>query len=272
MPNQTHDAVNHYFSGQGVMMVGLRDDVTGEPIGLRPVGNVPDAKITIATTVLDHKGSQDGQRATDHRLQTEIKLTLSITIENWIAENIAKATRGGATSVAAGTVVGATYEGFAGMVTAFQHIRVSAVTVSAGGLLTRFVDADTPWDYRLNEEAGSIMLNDGISPNAAVDNLIIPSPTTDPITLTVGYAYEEQFLVDALTEPIVDNWVRFEGLNTAEENDPVVIDVFRFQNDPLKELAMLSDTYGQFMLEGSILKDDTRQSGSKYFIIKKVAE
>jgi hypothetical protein len=33
---------------------------------------------------------------------------------------------------------------------------------------------------------------------------------------------------------------------------------------------MLSDTYGQFQLEGSVLKDDTRQTGSKYFSVKKL--
>jgi len=76
--------------------------------------------------------------------------------------------------------------------------------------------------------------------------------------------------VSALTRPITDNWLRFEGLNTVEENSPVIVDVFRFSNDPLKELALLSDTFGQFVIEGSVLKDDTRLSGSNYFSIKKL--
>jgi len=46
--------------------------------------------------------------------------------------------------------------------------------------------------------------------------------------------------------------------------------VFRFSNDPLKELLLLSDTFGQFAIEGSVLKDDTRLYGSNYFSIKKL--
>ena len=90
----TFDAANWYFSGQGVIMVGRRDPITGNPIGLRPVGNCPEMRIAVATTVVNHKGSQDGQRATDARLQTEVKVTCSITVENWNAKNLAEATRG----------------------------------------------------------------------------------------------------------------------------------------------------------------------------------
>ena len=99
-----------------------------------------------------------------------------------------------------------------------------------------------------------------------------PASPADPEgdTLTVTYNYGEQYLVSSLTRPITDNWLRFEGLNTIEENSPVIVDVFRFSNDPLKELALLSDTFGQFVIEGSVLKDDTRLSGSNYFSIKKL--
>ena len=88
--------------------------------------------------------------------------------------------------------------------------------------------------------------------------------------VTVNYSYGEQYLVSSLTRPITDNWLRFEGLNTIESNSPVIVDVFRFSNDPLKELALLSDTFGQFVIEGSVLKDDTRLHGSNYFSIKKL--
>jgi hypothetical protein len=85
----TFDAANWYFSGQGVIMIGRRDPVTGNPIGLRPVGNCPEMRLTMGTTVVNHKGSQDGQRATDARLQTEVNVTASITVENWNAANLA---------------------------------------------------------------------------------------------------------------------------------------------------------------------------------------
>jgi len=265
----TFDAANHYFSGQGVVMIGRRDPTTGNPIGLRPVGNVPDMKLAIGTTVVEHKGSQDGQRATDARLQTEIKVNCTITIENWIAANLAKALRGDATTLASGTATDEAIIGFPGLVTALRYIKVAAVVVKQGATtLTRYTDGTVPWDYKLNADAGSIMLNDAVL--MAYVGYVPTSPVTAGAALTVSYTYVSQQLVDPLTQALNDSWLRFEGLNTVEENAPVIVDIFRFSNDPLKELALLSDTFGQFVLEGAVLKDDTRLSGSKYFSIKRL--
>jgi hypothetical protein len=39
----------------------------------------------------------------------------------------------------------------------------------------------------------------------------------------------------------------------------------------LRELALISDTFGQFVLEGTVLKDATRPPGmSAYFQVKKL--
>lgn len=264
----TFDAANFYYSGQGVVMIGFKDPVTGQPTGLRPIGNVPDLKITVATTVVEHKGSQDGQRAIDARLQTETKMTVSITIENWIAANLAKATRGDATPIAAGSVSAETFNAYPGLVSGFKFIKVSAVVLKQSAtVLTAYTDGSVPWDYKLNPDAGSIMMNDGV---AQAFSHYVPASPPGPTLLSVAYSYAAQDLVDALTEPLQDNWLRFEGLNTVESNSPVIVDIFRFVNDPLKELALLSDTFGQFVIEGSALKDDTRLSGSKYFSVKKL--
>jgi hypothetical protein len=272
MPTFTHDAANHYFSGQGVVMIGRKDPITGEPLGLRPVGNVPDMRITVGTTVVEHKGSQDGQRATDARLQTETKVSVTITMENWIAENVAKALRGANAIIAGGSVTAETAWAYPGLVTGLKYIKVSAVVVKKGAIvLVPYTDGVAAWDYKLNEQAGSIMLNDGIAPNAPYSAYVPPTIAADGSELSFAYTYATQFVVDSLTEPMNDSWLRFEGLNTVEENSPVIVDIFRFANDPLKELALLSDTFGQFVLEGSVLKDDSRPSGtSKYFSIKKL--
>lgn len=264
----TFDAANFYYSGQGVVMIGVKDPVTGQPQGLRPLGNVTDMKVTIATTVIDHKGSQDGQRAVDKRLQTETKATASITLDNWISQNLAKALRGDWTLVPGGSVVNEAVIAYEGMVSSLKHINVSGVIVKQGATtLTIYTDGVAAWDYKLNAAAGSIMMNDGVA--VAFAGFVPLSPASGPMPLTVSYNYATQYLDDALTEPLTDSWLHFEGLNTVDANSPVIVDIFRFSNDPLKELALLSDTFGQFVLEGAVLKDDTRLTGSKYFSVKK---
>jgi hypothetical protein len=87
-------------------------------------------------------------------------------------------------------------------------------------------------------------------------------------TLNAAYSYTAQYLTNSLTQPITEVWLRFEGLNTAESNQPVVVDVFRFSTDPLKELDLISDTFSEFALEGIALADATKPVGSQFFTIK----
>jgi hypothetical protein len=331
------DVNSQYFSGQGVVLIGNRD-VNGNPMGLRPLGNVSDLKIDIATTVISHKGSQDGQRSIDARLQTETNCTASITLDNWIQANLAKALRGDGAGIVAGTVTEEAVLGYIGLVTGLQYINISNLVLSRGATpLVQYSDPLTPYDFQVNAAAGSIMLNDGSSlstvnlgtvatavtvgattvitvPNvalagdpiafqgftgadadllnglsttvlsatetevtvaivttgkvitvAATSEVLFPA---DVVNLTAAYTYAAQTLTNALTQPLQNSYLRFEGLNTVDSNSPVVVEIFKFSNDPLKELALISDTFGQFMIEGTVLNDPLQLVGSKYFSVK----
>ncbi len=251
------ETTSSYYSGQGVVLLGDRDPATGKGSNFIPVGNVSDLKISIATSTIEHKESQTGARGTDLRLTTEIKANMSMTMENFIAENLAIALRGTATVVVGSTVTGEAGKFAKGMVLPLAHIGVSTVVVKK--------DADTlvaytagmangAWDYKLNAEAGSLMW--ATTPNTA--------GLVDGDAVTIDYAYAAQKTVGALTEAATEKYVRFEGLNTADNNKAVVVEVFRFLTDPLKELSLITDNIQQFALEGTILLD-ALQSGSRYF-------
>lgn len=347
--NAKFDAANHYYSGQGVVMIGTRNPVTGAPIRLLPLGNVKDLKISIASSVIDHKGSQDGQRAIDKRLQTETKCTATVQIENWIAANLATALRGGSQVVAGGTVVADTYPAYGGAVVGLPHIGISAFTLKVGATsLVEYVNDSTAWDFKWNADAGSYQLNDGsltqpsalvatgvgtavsavavgattqltVNNTAAVGDTVclagftgadaallngktlqVTAATGTTITVAVNstakvitsttafayfpntaintiaaYTYGSFYQVDSLTQAPQELFLRFEGLNTAETINgkfaPVIVEIFRFASDPLKELALISDTFGEFQLEGAVLADPLRASGtSKYFNVRKL--
>lgn len=252
MASKTWDAVDHYFSGQGVVLLAERDPANGKPKGFVAVGNVSALSLSVATSVLEHKESHTGQRGTDLRLTTETKCSLSMTMENFIAENLARVSRGETTKKASGTVTGEAIKFYPGSVVALAHIKVSSVVVNNAG--TPLV-AGT--DYEVNEDAGSIKFA------ASVATLI------EGAALTVNYSYAEQYKVDALTVGAKELFMRFEGLNTAEENAPVVVEVFKFSTDPFQELALIADAVQSFVLEGSVLADGFRTTGSKYFTVTK---
>jgi hypothetical protein len=328
---------SHYFSGQGVVMLAERS-AAGRPLKLRPVGNVSDLKITLGSTVVEHKESQTGQRGTDLRLQTGVAAGVAMTIENFDRLNLAQALRGDIINVAGAALTAEAGALYVGGVAALRHINISSYTVKEGATtLIEFVDDSTPYDYKAYADGGSFLFNDGttlafsaagvaataitVGATTAVTvastagayvggtincrgftgadaadingkNFLITEVTSgtslkfsadttaDTITATgspkvvwdgtvtaTDYTYSDQFTIGALENGISDIWMRFEGLNTAEDNRPVVVEVFRFSTDPLKELALISDTVGNFALEGSALLDALQLTGSKYFRI-----
>lgn len=249
-----------YYSGQGVVLLGDRDVSTGKGSNFIPVGNVSDLKLSVSTSVVEHKETQSGQRGIDLRLTTEVKANLTMTLENFNAENLAVALRGSSTTVVGASVTGEASKFAKGKVAPLEHIGVSAVVVKkAAATLIAFVAGtatavDGEWDYKLNAGAGSIMF--AATPKTAA--------LIDGDALTVDYTFAAQKTVDALTTAASEKYVRFEGLNTADGNKAVVVEVFRYLTDPLKELSLISNAVQQFSLEGTILLD-ALQPGSKYF-------
>ena len=67
-----------YFSGQGRVYIGARDEV-GNPQGLVYVGNVPELKVSLSVETLEHQESTSGQRLTDLQLIVNIGDASSLT-------------------------------------------------------------------------------------------------------------------------------------------------------------------------------------------------
>lgn len=247
------ETASNYFSGQGVVLMGMRDTSTGvaKAGGLFEVGNCSELKLNVNTSTVEHKETTTGSRAIDLRLTTEVKANMECTIENFNSKNLAQAMRGNYVSSVAGTVTDEPVTGYPGMISPLAHLRISDVVVKKGA-----VTLVLGTDYMLNTEAGSLKCIEGGAVIAAE-------------ALKVSYSYEAQEEVHGLTQPMQTIWLRFEGLNTADTNKPVVLDVFKFSTDPLKELDLIGDKVNAFQLAGSILADLTQGSGvSRYWRMK----
>lgn len=338
----TFDRESHYFSGQGVVMIGERDTVTGKAAGLIPVANVSALSLTGEEDVEQHKESQSGARGIDRRISTELRCGVAMTMESFIAENLAIATRGSYSFFKSASVTNEAVKLFIGAVVAVGKMKLSAVAVEDGAtVFTAFVDDATPYDYKLNAEAGSVQFNDGsvtllanmaaagtalagagvtvgttttltfaatpatatVGKKCAIQGVagadaallnkksftilsktgttVVIDADTSGKTITIGtglvafdsdalqvdYTYEAQYRVDALTEGSRERFLRFEGLNTADSNRPVVVEIYKFQTDVLAELALINESIQGFELQGSALADSLQTSGSKYYRI-----
>ena len=96
-----------YFSGQGRVYLSARDP-SGQPLGLKYVGNVPELKVSLSVETLEHQESTSGQRLTDLQLIKTKKGEFSCTLEEFMPPNLSLALYGTTTTQGSGSVSGET--------------------------------------------------------------------------------------------------------------------------------------------------------------------
>lgn len=233
-----------YYSGQGRVYIGTRN-AAGNPLNLRYVGNVPDLKLTLTTDVIQHQESVSGQRLTDLHLIKAKKGDVAFSLEDFVADNLDMALYGATSAVAAGTVTGellpATVTVGGSYLLAQQFVSAVVVTDSSGVPLTL-----PTTQYKVNANGGSIEFLD----------ITAGGPYVQPFK--VAYAYGAAHHTAMFATPLQEHWVRFEGLNTANSNAPVIVDLYRVAIDPTKNLNLIGDVLEKLPLTGQVMADLTK--------------
>jgi hypothetical protein len=235
------------WSGQGPAFWSNRD-ANGDPVQFNWFGNAPEFTLGLSSDVLDHKESYSGLRATDARIITELKASVSITVDDFKESNMELASYGvgsqvGGTSVTAEEVVdGAplTTELYALNTTG----RVSAVTLKDNGvsISTTKYTVDASGIIQFSDVAGM----------------------TGPITADYTIAASRQVGVFKTAAPEIH--VRLDGKNTAtsvvvggsSDFERTIVDIFKARLDPAENFNLINDQFGQLALKGSALTDPTK--------------
>lgn len=247
---------SEYFSGQGALLLAERD-ISGNAIGLRPVGNVSALTIAHDVTEFTHKESCTGTRGIDLKLSQETNATLTFTMESIDSENLVVATYGSLDAIASGSAVAEPVKGYIGLWTSLPHIQIADFVLSTTAVTPVVLTLGT--DYEVNLAAGTFRALTG-------------GAITDAQELAADYDYATQDRVNALTTSSgKELWARFEGVNTARNNEPVVVDFYRVQATPLAELALINEEIAGMEIVCQILLDTTKPVGKQYYDIKKLA-
>jgi hypothetical protein len=234
--------MSFYASFQGRVFLGERNG-NGLPINLRSPGNVADLKLALKTDVIEKYETQTGQRSLDHRMIKQKGATVMLTIEEFTKDNLALALYGHHLDAAASTV---TDEPIAEPINVgdrylLAHQKVSALVVrdSAGAPATLVAGTH----YTLDADFGAIEFTNvaGFTP-----------------PLRASYAFGATTSIGIFTRPLPERFLRFEGINTAQGNAKVLVELYRLAFDPLKELSLISDEYNKFEIEGALLRDSTK--------------
>lgn len=229
------------FSLQGYIRVGTRD-ANGAIGKMRWVGNVPEATLQLNTTNVDKNESYSGQRLQIGRLPTGTTATLNYTMDEWSTANLALCFNASVADIAASTVTGEIFP--TGLVAEdlvrLEHPFASslALTDSAGTPAT--VDTDK---YALEGHGDNIV------------RIIDPASYTQPFKAAYSYAAVQNMVLFANLGQEV--FLQFDGVNT-ETDEPVVMDLWRVRHDPIQQLGLINQEYGNLPITASVLYDRTR--------------
>lgn len=240
---------NLYFSGQGRVLMAPRL-ADGTPGKFRWVGNVPELTLSPERTTREHKESYTGQRAVDLRLTEELNLGLRAVVESFTPENLALGLYGESIATAADTAHAMSIPTLeVGGIYALEHMGISNLAI---------VDSTDPTPVALDPydevtEAGHYRLN---AEHGSIEIMALPVSTEAPFPVTYDHAAQTNLAIFKTAPP--ERFVRFEGLNTADSNSPVLIEIYRFEADPFSEVGFIQDEEAQMPMEGAALVDSTR--------------
>ena len=232
-----------YASFQGRVYLGKRDP-SGLPIEVRSPGNVAELKLSLKTDVLEHYESQSGQRALDHRMVKQKSATVNLTIEEFTKENLALALYGNFVVGTTGTVTDEPLGGVSPTVGDryfLAHPKVSSLVVVDSAGTPPTLTAGT--HYTADTDVGAIQFLDTAGFTAS---------------FKASYAFGVATEIGIFTQALPERYLRLEGLNTAQGNARVLVELYRVAFDPLKEISFISDEYNKFELEGSLLADSRK--------------
>lgn len=235
-----------YFSGQGRVYLAARD-TNGNPQALRWVGNVPDLKVSLSVETIEHKESYSGQRLTDLQLIKGKDGEFSCTLEDLSVENLELSLYGATTSVTAGSV---TAEALPAGITAGEtrllaNQFVSSVVIKDSTATPKTLPSA---QYTVFASQGAIRF----------DDITTGGPYTQPFKVDYAYGAAKRSAMFKSAQP--EMWLRFDGINTADGNRPVIVDLYRVAINPAKDLSLISDELQRFELSGRVLADVTKDA------------
>lgn len=230
-----------YFLGQGKVYIAKRD-ANGNAQAQRWIGDVSAAKLTLKTSKAEHKESYSGQRALAKSITVGKEASIDLTVMQFNKENLALALSGKPVTIAQGSV---TSEALPSGLVAGDRVtlgfpKVSAVTLTDSSATPATI---APAKYQIDADFGAITLLD-------------VAGITQPIKAAYTHAAVES--VSMFTAPQSEVFIRYEGMNLAENNAPFIIELYKVNTEPLKDLSLITDKIADMNINCNVLIDSNK--------------
>lgn len=233
------ELVKEYYSGQGMVYAAPYVGGVVQTEKMRWIGNVPSLELSFETDTAEHKESHSGTRQKDLVLRKELSASFALTMEDFSVDNLAMAFMASVESAPNGKVTdetsSATLKAGDYWLLSKQKISKLAIKDSTTGSAVKL---QVGVHYEVDETYGRVKLLDA-------NGLTLP--------LLATFEHEASNTLNLLTE-IVEGWyLRLEGLNTANGNAPVLVEIVKAYLSPAKTLSLINDELSSFELAGNAL-------------------
>lgn len=229
-----------YFSGQGRILVAKRQ-INGRPGAFALFADCSAAKFSPKVDTEEIDESMTGQRLTARILEKKKSAALTVTCKQFTKTSATLGFYSQSTTIASGSVTGELLPPglVAGDEVGLAHGNVSAlvITDSAGTPATAVLGTN----YKLNS---AVFGNVGI---------ITPGALEQPFKAAYSYAQAETYPIFSQTPE--ERYVRIEGLNTAEDNAPVLIEYYMAKPAPFSSVDWISDSASNQDVDFNLLYD-----------------
>ena len=229
-----------YLEGRGKVYVATATN--GIPGAFRYVADIEDLQLKPAVTTEDREENYSGLDLLALRITKAKRLDFQLTLREWDVENLALAFYGASASIASGSVTGEALPAnlVAGDFVRLKYPQVSAVSLTGGAALVLGTD------YEIESAAhGTIKM---LTPQA---------------NATADYTYQGGSNLTIFTGATPERWIRFEGLNLADSDNPVLVELFRGQIEPVNQADLVSGNMANLQLSGTALYDKVNVNDSQ---------
>ncbi len=236
-----------FFMGQGIVLISELD-ANFNPIGYKEMGDVSDLGFETNVDNIEYNENQSGMQNVAFSKNTKSVTNVSMTTPSATKDNMARFVSGTLADVAAGTGVTKSITAKLGLSASLGKIKVSSVVLKGTGddsAITYVLDKN----YTVNTETGSIYIMTAAEQTAA--SAVATIADGDVLEATFNHAAQSTIEASSATGKIVA--VRFEGMNTAKNNEPVLVEIPRAQFDPAKGFKLISQELQMFELSGKCL-------------------
>lgn len=253
-------SVSDILLGRGSLKVAQIDASTGKPKGFRHYGNVKNLSLEVTKETLEHRSSRSGVASIDREIPLSQKINVSVTFDEVLNfQNLADFLAG----TAEASVVN---RAATGNVTDAPLAAVSAETVK--GLTYELRDSTGARLYDVNPGslsfksgatlggAGALTGASNIEVDARFGTVFIPSTSTFTNGHGLWFSYTSAGTekatdqVNLLTTAKKSYFLRFEGINAANNDKRFLLDLHSVSLSADGQLGLIGDEFAEGTLTG----------------------